>query len=225
MSIDETLTSTTPEAHFFTASELIDGGVKVTSLAPRFYGEFQKGIDYRGEIGRFTQEFVIHCQIAQFFGYKISVHSGSDKFTVFPIVGEKTGGKYHLKTAGTNWLEAVRIIAAHCPDLYRRMHQFALENLDAAKKYYHISAKPENIAPLTSLNDRDLPGLMNQDDARQVLHITYGLILQAKKPDGSALFRDEFYTALNQYEPEYSEALQKHIGRHLTALGLEPHSN
>jgi hypothetical protein len=54
MSIDETLTPTTPESHMFVASELISGGVDITSLAPRFCGEFQKGIDYIGDLDRFT---------------------------------------------------------------------------------------------------------------------------------------------------------------------------
>jgi hypothetical protein len=221
MSIDETLTSTTPASHYFVASELIAAGVKITSLAPRFCGEFQKGIDYVGDLAQFTEEFSIHVAIANHFGYKISVHSGSDKFKVFPIVGDKTGGNYHLKTAGTNWLEAVRVIASHKPDLYRRMHAFALEHLDEAKKYYHISAKPENIPPLDQLKDSDLVDLMNKDDSRQVMHITYGLLLQARDESGKPLFRDEFFAALHTYEREYMDGLKKHIGRHLQLLGLE----
>jgi hypothetical protein len=220
MSIDETLTPTTPASHYFVASELIRLGVDITSLAPRFCGEFQKGIDYIGDIDQFTTEFTIHVAIADHFGYKISVHSGSDKFKVFPIVGEKTGGNYHIKTAGTNWLEAVRVIAAHKPDLYRRMHLFALEHLDEAKKYYHIDAKPENIPALDQLEDSELADLMNRDDSRQVLHITYGLILQAKDNNGESLFADEIYKVLYTYEKEYSEALKKHIGRHLKSLGI-----
>ncbi len=218
MSIDETLTSTTPQAHFFVASELIDGGVKITSLAPRFCGEFQKGIDYIGDVEQFTGEFGMHAEIAEHFGYKISVHSGSDKFTVFPIIGELSGGKYHLKTAGTNWLEAVRIIADKNPSLYRRMHKFAVANLEEAKKYYHISADVAKIPDIDTLEDSQLPGLMDKDDSRQVLHITYGLLLKAKNPDGSFAFRDEIYETLNRYEAEYYEALQRHIGRHLKEL-------
>jgi len=220
MSIDETLTPTSPASHYFVASELIDGGVEITSLAPRFCGEFQKGIDYIGDLKQFTEEFTVHAAIADHFGYKISVHSGSDKFKVFPVVGEKTNGKYHLKTAGTNWLEAVRVIARHKPDLYRRMHAFALEHLEEAKKYYHIGAKVENIPPLDSLKDSELPDLMNRDDSRQVMHITYGLILQARDESGKSLFKDELYRVLFEYEEEYNQALKKHIGRHLEALGL-----
>lgn len=220
MSIDETLTSTTPASHYFVASELIDAGVDVTSLAPRFCGEFQKGIDYRGDLEQFTQEFTTHVAIADHFGYKISVHSGSDKFMVFPIVGEKTGGNYHLKTAGTNWLEAIRVTAEHKPDLYRRMHAFALEHLEEAKKYYHISGNPENIPALDQLEDAALPDLLNKDDSRQLMHITYGLLLQAKDNNGKPLFKDELYAFLYQYEDEYAKALKKHIGRHLSTLGV-----
>lgn len=220
MSIDETVTSTTPEAHYFVASELIDGGVSITSLAPRFYGEFQKGVDYRGDIPTFTAEFAIHVTIANHFGYKISIHSGSDKFSVFPVIGELTGGRYHLKTAGTNWLEAVRIIATKAPALYREIHRFALAHLDEAKRYYHISANPSDIPDLSKRSDHELPGLMEQDDARQTLHITYGLILQAKNHDGTYLFKDRIYQVLNQYESDYYTALEKHIGKHLELLGI-----
>jgi tagaturonate epimerase len=220
ISIDETHTPTTQQAHFFVAYELLRNEALVSTIAPRFCGEFQKGIDYIGDIRQFEEEFKMHVSIAEHFGYKISIHSGSDKFSVFPIIGEQSGNKYHLKTAGTSWLEAVRLIAACSPDLYRRIHQFALNNLDIARKYYHIRADPARIAPLDHLSDQKLPRLMDQDNARQVLHITYGLILQAKKPDGSSLFRDEIYSVLNEHEEEYSEALQRHFGRHVNELGL-----
>lgn len=222
LSIDETLTPTTPESHYFVASELDYRGIVITSLAPRFCGEFQKGIDYKGDHAQFVREFDIHCKIAGKFGYKISVHSGSDKFQIFPTVGEKTGGRYHLKTAGTNWLEAVRVIAELRPSLYRKMHTFALSKLEEAKKYYHIGADVKKIPDISSLEDGGLPRLMELDDARQVLHITYGFILQAKKPDGSYIFRDEIYDFLNKHEAEYYKALQKHIGRHLLLLGAKP---
>ncbi|MGE5606342.1 MAG: tagaturonate epimerase family protein [Bacteroidota bacterium] len=220
MSIDETLTSTSPESHYFVAAELIDAGLEVTSLAPRFCGEFQKGIDYIGELPQFNKEFTAHFKIAEHFGYKISVHSGSDKFAVFPTIGKETGGKYHLKTAGTNWLEAVRVIAAKNPALYRRMHQFALINLAEARKYYHISADPAKVPDINKMSDSELPGLMDLVDPRQVLHITYGLILQAKNPDGTSTFRDEIYETLDQFEAEYYTALERHIGKHLKLLGV-----
>lgn len=221
MSVDETLTPTTPESHFFVASGLISGGVRLTSLAPRFCGEFQKGIDYKGDIEQFEKELIIHNKIAGHFGYKLSIHSGSDKFSVFPAIGRVTGGNCHVKTAGTNWLEAVRIIAQKNPSLFRRMYDFAAKNLSEAKKYYHIGADAGKIPDIRHFQDAELPELLNIDDSRQVLHITYGLILTAKNPDGSTMFKDEIYQNLNGYEEEYYQALEKHIGRHLTSLGFK----
>ena len=221
ISIDETLSTTSPQAHYFVANELIRNGVEITSLAPRFVGEFQKGIDYRGDISEFERDFSIHAKIAKRFGYKLSIHSGSDKFSVFPIVAAFTEGQYHLKTAGTNWLEAVRIIAKCSPGLYREVHEFALANLAEAKKYYHITENTDNIADLNEISDDRLADYLDKDDARQVLHITYGLILQAENDDGTTLFKDRIFNVLNMHESEYYNELQMHIGRHLTALGVD----
>ena len=220
LSIDETLTATSPEAHYLVAAELAAAGVRISSLAPRFYGEFQKGVDYRGDIGRFTSEFDIHVRIARFFGYRISVHSGSDKFSVFPVIGALTGGFFHLKTAGTNWLEAMCVIAGVAPDLYRRMHGYALAHLDEARRYYHVSCEPANIAALDAVSDDELVGFFDHDDSRQLIHITYGLLLQAKNADGSWMFRDDFFAVLDRYESVYMDRLSRHIGRHLRELGL-----
>src|SRR5699024_11471236 len=109
ISIDETETITSPVAHFFVANELIQRGVKVVSLAPRFCGEFQKGIDYIGDVDQFEQELSEHALIAEHFGYKLSIHSGSDKFAVFPIMATDTKGVLHVKRAATTCLAAVRV--------------------------------------------------------------------------------------------------------------------
>ena len=221
VSIDETMSTTSPQSHFFVANELIRKGAEFASLAPRFVGEFQKGIDYIGDTSGFERDFLVHARIADKFGYKISVHSGSDKFSIFPIVGRLTSGKFHLKTAGTSWLEAVRVIAKHDPGLYREMHVFALENLGEAKKYYHTTEDTSNIAAIGDVPDAGLADYLEHEDARRVLHITYGLILMAERDDGAPLFRDRIYNFLRAHEAEYFAALERHIGRHLTALGAE----
>lgn len=221
VSIDEVTTPTTPQDHFFVANELQLRGIKANSIAPRFCGEFQKGIDYIGDINQFEQEFMIHAEIADHFGYKVSIHSGSDKFGVFGIIGRYTKGRFHVKTAGTNWLEAVRVIAVVNPSLYREMHIFALDNLDEAKKYYHVTFKLSDIPQLDTLSDSQLPELMNQNAARQLIHITYGLLLQAQDDQGQYLFRDRFYQELHNNEATYSERLQTHIGKHLDLLHVE----
>lgn len=221
MSIDEVATPTTPQDHYFVANELIARGVQCNSLAPRFVGEFQKGIDYIGDPKQFEAEFKIHAEIADHFGYKISVHSGSDKFMVFDIIGKYTNGRFHVKTAGTNWLEAVRVIAEVNPQLYREMHQYALKYLDQARKYYHVTFNEADIPPLESLSDQQLPDLMNQPAARQAIHISYGVILQAKAADGTYLFKDRLYRELLINQDLYTQRLKEHIGKHLDLLHVE----
>lgn len=220
VSIDETLTPTTPQAHFFVASELQKMGVEVTSLAPRFCGEFQKGVDYIGDLTQFEKEFKVHAAIADHFGYRLSIHSGSDKFKVFPVIGKYTKGRVHVKTAGTNWLEALRVIAGKEPALFREIYEFALKNFDDAKKYYHVSADPAAVPDVKNMPDEELPQVLAQNDARQILHITYGSILTAKDERGNYLFKDRIYNALGDYEEDYYEALEEHIGRHLSSLGV-----
>lgn len=218
MSIDETLAATTPQAHFVVAGELIAGGVRITSLAPRFVGEFQKGIDYIGDAAAFERDFTLHQVIAAHYGYKLSIHSGSDKFAVFPIIGRLSGGNVHVKTAGTNWLEALRVISREDPALFRELLDFALEHLDEARAYYHIGAQTSRVRPHRELPDSTLPAYLDETDARQVLHITYGLMLQAKNANGSSRFHGRIYDLLHRCEGQYAGALERHIGRHVGLL-------
>ena len=213
ISIDETAVPTSPAQHFFVANELIRRGVRFATIAPRFIGEFQKGIDYIGDIDRFTVEMTVHSQIARHFGYKLSIHSGSDKFSVFPIIGEKNRNVWHVKTAGTNWLEAMRIVAEKDAALYRRIHAFALENFHKARAYYHVTTNLNNVPALDTLADAELPGLFANNDARQLIHITYGLILQNRE------FHDALYALWRKEAEAYASALEKHIGRHMQLLG------
>ncbi len=218
LSIDETDTPTTPAAHYAVARILLEQDVPLSSVAPRFCGEFQKGIDYIGDVDRFTGELRLHAAIARALGYRLSVHSGSDKFAVFPAVGRETGGRVHVKTAGTSWLEAMRLVARKDPALYRSMHAYALEVLPETRRYYHISADPEKIKPLSQVADGDLPEYMDQPDARQVLHIAYGALLTAPGETGGLRFRKAFFAVLDRYEQEYAQALERHLGRHADLL-------
>ncbi|MFH0993324.1 MAG: tagaturonate epimerase family protein [bacterium] len=218
MSIDETATPTTPEQHYFVAKELIRRDVRLATLAPRFCGEFQKGVDYAGNLADFERELKIHAAIARRFGYKLSIHSGSDKFSVFALIGKYTNGNFHVKTAGTNWLEAMKVVAAVDPTLYREIHVFALAVFPEAKKFYHVTTDLSRIPALMELSDADLPGLFTQNDARQLIHITYGFILNAKNADGSSRFKDRLYRLWRNHDVEYSDALYGHIGKHLSLL-------
>ena len=214
VSIDETTSPTLPSHHLYIARELRRLGIEFSSLAPRFVGEFQKGVDYIGDVKEFDRQFVVHAQIAKTFGnYKVSVHSGSDKFSVYPTVGRETGGYLHLKTAGTSWLVAVEVIARCEPQLYRDMHKCALAHFKDMLKLYHITADLTRIPALDSLSDAELPGLMSMADARQLLHITYGPILTGE-------LRERFFKAMHKFENEYAEALKRHFEKHISLLGV-----
>jgi len=221
ISIDETPTPTTPLQHYFVARELIDSGVSFATMAPRFCGEFQKGVDYIGDLAQFEKEITVHAVIARHFKYKLSIHSGSDKFTVFPFIGKATKTAFHIKTAGTNWLEAVRVVAQANPALYRELHKYALEAFDEARKFYHVTTDLKKIPDVDKLADAELPELFNQNDSRQLIHITYGLILSKKNADGSFVFRNRLYRFWKDHEADYEKALIKHIGKHLTELGVK----
>jgi hypothetical protein len=221
ISIDETPFPTPPKSHLFFIIVLNHRGVRIDSLAPRFIGEFQKGVDYRGNLRDFQDQLYQHVLIAQDYGkYKISIHSGSDKFSVFPYLGKLAKGGLHLKTAGTSWLEAMRLIARLNPSLYREMHRFALSTFKEASKLYHVTTDLNRIPNLEKLQDQELPTLLDQDDSRQLLHITYGYLLNAKDNDGKNLFRERLYHTLTQYEEDYWSLLERHIEKHLDSLGL-----
>ena len=215
LSIDETESVTTVHAHIFTAMELNHQNIRITSLAPKFIGDFQKGIDYIGNIDEFETQLSQHAAIATHFGYKLSIHSGSDKFDVFPVIGKYTAGNLHLKTSGTSWLEAVGTIAGCNPDLYRRIHKKALKHFDEAKKIYYVTADVGKIAALERVFDGELVKYLDDDNSRQLLHITYGFIL---KDDD---LRTEIYNTLNLNEDHYIERLVSHMNRHLVQLGLK----
>jgi len=215
ISIDEIPFPTSPALHLFIMIALHHRGVRIDSLAPRFIGEFQKGIDYRGEVTSFTEQFYHHVLIAQHYGnYKLSIHSGSDKFSIFPHVGEIAGGKIHLKTAGTSWLEAVRLISLKDPFLYREMHRQALLTFGEASKHYQVTTDVCSIPQIEALSDLDLPDLLDQENARQLLHLTYGFLLKSE-------LRDRIFKTLIHYEEDYGSLLDKHIEKHLEYLGAE----
>lgn len=216
VSIDETTTPTLPSHHLFIASELQLRGVSVNSLAPRFIGQFQKGIDYIGKVEEFDIQFRVHCDIARAYGnYKVSIHSGSDKFSVYPSIGKFTQLRLHLKTAGTSWLEAVRVIAQTNPPLFRTMLKKAFEYFPEATKLYYVTTDLDAIKDMSAVSDHDLPEYLEEVNARQLLHITYGGLLTDPE------VRPEFFRTLNEHETEHYAALEKHLGKHIALLGAE----
>ena len=215
ISIDETTTPTLPSHHYFIARELNVRGVAVNSLAPRFVGDFQKGIDYLGDLDEFATQFGVHAQIARANGgYKVSVHSGSDKFSVYPVIGAETRLRLHLKTSGTSWLESLRTVAQTEPQLYRLIHRRAFEYFPVALQSYHITADIDDIAPLEEKADAELPAYLDDPNCRQLLHISYGGLLRDPQ------VREEYFTALHVHARLHTRNVRNHLRRHLKQLGL-----
>jgi len=219
MSVDETATPTGPLEHWFVASELRRLGVVWVSLAPRFVGEFEKGVDYLGDLAAFEASFAQHAAIARALGpYKLSIHSGSDKFSIYPIAARVAGGLLHVKTAGTSYLEALRAVAVVEADLFREILDFACEHYEADRATYHVSADLARVPRTASHADHELPQFLDQFDAREVLHVTYGSVLNAARADGTSRFRERMFDLLRTHEHVYEHVLERHLGRHLDPL-------
>jgi hypothetical protein len=216
VSVDETPTPTSAAEHYLIAAELTRLGVKWVGLAPRFVGEFEKGIDYKGDLTAFERSFAQHAAVARTFGpYKLSIHSGSDKFAVYPIAARLAGDLIHVKTAGTSYLEALRVVARRKPDLFRRILDFAFTRFDADKASYHISARTGTVPRSKELANDKLETVLDGNDGRQLLHVTYGSVLTAATDDGTPRFRDEILRVLIDNEEEHYSVLAHHLGRHV----------
>jgi hypothetical protein len=219
VSVDETETTTSPEEHFVIATELRRLGVEWVSLAPRYVGRFEKGVDYIGDLEAFDAALAQHAAIARCCGsYKLSIHSGSDKFSIYPIMARHTQGLVHLKTAGTSYLEALRAIAVIDPQLFRDILDFGFERYDTDKATYHVSADPE-LAPRSSeLTDGALTSVLDNFHARQMLHVTFGSVLTETDESGQFRYRDRFFAALRSDEEAYYRVLETHFDKHLEAF-------
>jgi hypothetical protein len=219
LSVDETDTPTSPLEHFIIANELKRLGIKLMSLAPRFIGDFEKGIEYKGDLNKFKEEYVKHVQIAEKLGpYKISIHSGSDKFDVYRVVGSIGFGNVHVKTAGTSWLEALRTVAASDSALFKEILNCACANYDNDRKSYHVTADTSKVHPAKDYTKVELLGLLSDDNARQILHVTFGTILSKKDENGRYSFKDNIIKCLQDHEDFHYQCLVKHFRRHIDPI-------
>jgi len=216
VSVDETDTPTSPAEHYWVASELRRLGVAWVSLAPRFVGRFEKGVDYIGNLDELETDVAAHAAIARHFGpYKLSLHSGSDKFSVYPIAARLAKGLVHLKTAGTSYLEALRTLAALDPGMFRAIYAFARERYDTDKATYHVSAELAKAPAAAAVPESELPGLLEHFHAREILHVTFGSVLKETNPDGSLRFKDRLFSLLRANPESYAANLEKHFVKHL----------
>ena len=210
MSVDETETVSTLAEHVYIAAELKRLRVRCVSLAPRYVGSFEKGVDYIGDLSAFEKSFAGHLAVAKAFGpYKLSLHSGSDKFSIYPIAARLAGDLVHLKTAGTSYLEALRAIARLHPSLFRDIAAFAVERYPSDRASYHVSADASKMPSASSLGDAALPTLLEDFHAREILHVTFGSVINDPR------FREPFFATLKNNEDIYSEIIKRHFAKHL----------
>lgn len=212
ISVDETETTTSLQEHFYIVGELDRLGVEIVSMAPRFVGRFEKGVDYIGDLEELEDNIAGHSAIIRHFGnrYKLSLHTGSDKFGVYPIANRHTNGLVHLKTAGTSYLEALRVMAVVDPALFREVLDFSRGRYEEDRKTYHVSGVLENVPASADLTDAELADLLNQFDARQVLHVTFGSVLDHYGEALQGLLRENLSA--------YHAGLKAHFDRHIQPL-------
>lgn len=162
VSMDEVETPQTPVDMFFILKMIANESIPAQTIAPKFTGRFNKGVDYVGDVEQFAKEFeqdvlVIDYAVSEFGlpeDLKLSVHSGSDKFTIYPVMAEiikKYDKGIHVKTAGTTWLEEVIGLSVSGD-----------EGLEVAKEIYinALARKEELCAPyadVIGIDDSKLP--------------------------------------------------------------------
>lgn len=226
LSVDETEQPTTLAEHWIIADQCLQRGMKLVSLAPRFLGDFEKGVDFKGDLAALDKSLIDHAAIAAELGpYKISLHSGSDKLSMYTALARATKGRFHVKTAGTSYLEALRVVARHEAALFRRIVEFSRGRYDTDKATYHVSATLADAAPVEAVssaaelekiyleNWSDVPrGKGFTNPGRQILHCTFGSVLTHEE------FGPTIRQVLQSHPSTYEEVLCDHFSRHLEAL-------
>ncbi len=226
LSVDETEQPTTLAEHYIIADQCIQRGMKLVSLAPRFIGDFEKGVDYKGDVAALETSLADHAAISDLLGpYKLSLHSGSDKLSMYAALARTTNGRFHVKTAGTSYLEALRVVAQHDEPLFRQIIEFARKCYDIDKATYHVSATLDSAPPPQEVSDvhvleqqylecwDDVPaGKGFSAPGRQILHCTFGSVLT------NGELSTGIHRVLDAYPDTYREILADHFTRHLEAL-------
>ena len=233
VSMDEVDEAQTPEELRYILKELAAEKIPVQTIAPKFTGRFNKGVDYRGDLARFEKEFeqdlIVIDECVKEYGLpanlKLSIHSGSDKFSIYPIMGRLIG-KYdkgiHIKTAGTTWLEEIIGLAVADPAA-----------LELAKKIYvsALGRMEELTVPYATVIDVDVNQLPSPEEVAGWDAETFARTMRHNQSD--PLYNPSFrqlihvsYKVAAEFGDEYYPALEKHtdvIGEQITANLCERH--
>ncbi|TDN95453.1 tagaturonate epimerase [Salegentibacter sp. 24] len=233
ISMDEVENPQTPVALFFVLAAFAFYEIPVNTIAPKFTGRFNKGIDYEGDLDKFAKEFEEDLLVLDFvkkeFGLprnlKLSIHSGSDKFSIYPIMNrliKKHKAGLHLKTAGTTWLEEINVIAEIGEDGFEfalSIYEKALVRFDELTSPYpevldiDISKLPKVIelknagrAKMSKALRHNLEEKDYNPHFRQLMHCAYKVAAES----------EDFVRLLDKYRKPIEEAVtnnlyQKHI--------------
>ena len=233
VSMDEVDEAQTPEELRYLLKELAAENIPLQTIAPKFTGRFNKGVDYRGDLALFEKEFeqdllVIDEAVREYglpANLKLSIHSGSDKFSIYPIMGRlirSHGAGIHVKTAGTTWLEEIIGLAVADPAA-----------LDLAKKIYvnALGRMEELTVPYATVIDIDPGQLPSPGEVAGWDADTFARTLRHNQAD--PLYNPSFrqlihvsYKIAAEFGDEYYPALEKHtavIGEQITANLCERH--
>lgn len=239
VSMDECELAQTPLELFFILAEIKHQGIAIQTIAPKFSGLFAKGVDYIGDLANFTTEFEQDVAVLKFAikelglpsSLKLSVHSGSDKFSIYPAIAaaiKKFDTGIHVKTAGTTWLEEVIGMAAaggEGLDIAKRVYAGAMSRYDELTGPYATvldideSALPEVEVVNGWDSERFVEALTHNKEAagynssfRQVIHVGYKIAVE---------MGDEWTNALDTFSDTIHEHVKNNIlERHLKLLFL-----
>ena len=237
VSMDDVDSPQTPIEIFFILSALAQEGVPAQTIAPKFTGRFNKGVDYVGDTAQFEKEFredllVIDYAIKEFGlpeGLKLSIHSGSDKFSIYPIMGRlihQYGKGIHIKTAGTTWLEeniGLALADEKALELAKKIAISALGRMEELCIPYAtvIDINPSHLPTAQQIAAwsgqeyaralrHNLQDPLYNPDFRQLVHVSYKI---------AAELGQEYYSALERNSSVIADQVQENIlDRHIARL-------
>jgi hypothetical protein len=236
ISMDETDQPQTPIDLLFILAAIASQKIPVQTIAPKFTGRFNKGVDYVGDLAQFEKEFNDDLAVIAFavkeFGLpadlKLSVHSGSDKFSIYPAIRraiKKTGAGLHIKTAGTNWLEEIIGLASSGAvglQIAKDVYTQALEHFDELCGPYATvidinKSKLPSAKEVSAWTGQHFAQALRHDQKcpdynphlRQLLHVGYKIAAQLGDRYTKALKENEAVVAANVTQ----NLLDRHIRR------------
>ena len=237
VSMDEVDVAQTPEELGYILREIAREGIPAQTIAPKFTGRFNKGVDYQGDLAQFEKEFEEDLQVIneciKEYGLpenlKLSIHSGSDKFSIYPIMGKllkKYDRGIHIKTAGTTWLEEIiglSVADADALALAKKIYRQALGRMDELTVPYatvidvHVDELPDpdevdkwdadKFARALRHNESDP---LYNPSMRQLLHVSFKIAAELK---------DEYIPALEKHADVIGKQIADNLGeRHVKIL-------